>query len=297
MEAKKMAKILEFKGKDKAGKEKVNGKMEIKNQTESSAELYFYGDICGSTWDKWQDEDKCPQDVANFLNELEGNKDVDIYINSGGGDAFAGLAIYNTLKRSPANKTVHVDGVAASAASVIALAGDRVIIPKTAQFMIHKAWGICIGNANDMAKYASDLNKCDESILNVYMENTREGISEGTIKQMVNDSTWMTGEDAAKYFNTEVGESLAIAAYADSQFFSMYKNLPECLRDKAQKTKTKDDDSVNPQQLKQLIREQILEMQKETNTPEEPEQQQTNAEKLMEIFKKKMEDDNNGNEE
>ncbi|WP_368488444.1 head maturation protease, ClpP-related [Clostridium sp. BJN0013] len=293
-----MAKILEFKSKDKSGKEKVNGKMEIKNQTESSSELYFYGDICGSTWDKWQDEDKCPQDVTDFLNQLEGNKDVNIYINSGGGDAFAGLAIYNTLKRNPANKTVHVDGVAASAASVIALAGDKVIIPKTAQFMIHKAWGICIGNANDMRKYADDLDKCDESILNVYMENVKEGVKADTIKQMVDDSTWMTGEDAAKYFNVEVGEGLTIAAYADSQFFSMYKNLPECLKDKVQKSKAKDSNNAKVQQeLKQLIREQILQIQKESKTPKEPKQQQTNAEKLMEIFKKKMEDDNNDNEE
>lgn len=281
-----MSKVLEFKSKDKSGKEKINGKMEIKNQTASSAELYFYGDICGSTWDKWQNEDKCPQDVTNFLNQLEGNKDVDIYINSGGGDAFAGLAIYNTLKRNPAHKTTHVDGVAASAASVIALAGDRVIIPSTAQFMIHKAWGFCIGNANEMRKFADDLDKCDESILSVYMENVKEGVSVDTIKQLVDNSTWMTGEDAVQYFNVEVQEGLVIAACADSQFFSMYKNLPECLKDKVQKPKTKGDDVLKAQQLKQLIREQILQMQKESK---EPEEQKTNAEKMMAIFKKKME--------
>jgi ATP-dependent protease ClpP protease subunit len=235
-------KILEFKSKNKAGKEKVNGKMEIKNESKGSAELYFYGDICGSTWDKWQDEDKCPQDVADFLNQLEGNKDINIFINSGGGDAFAGLAIYNVLKRNTANKTVHVDGLAASAASVIALAGDKVIIPSTAQFMIHKAWGICIGNANDMAKYADDLNKCDESILNVYMENVKEGVEADTIKQMVNDSTWMTGEDAAKYFNVTVEKSAKAVAYVDSQFFSLYKNIPECIMQKVNKEPTNNAD-------------------------------------------------------
>lgn len=236
-----MPKILQFKSKDKSGEEKVNGKLEIKNESENSAELYFYGDICGSTWDKWQDEDKCPQDVSDFLNQLEGNKSIDIYINSGGGDAFAGLAIYNTLKRNTAEKTVHVDGLAASAASVIALSGDRVIIPKTAQFMIHNAWTFAIGNANDMRKRANDLDKCDESILNVYAENLKEGVDVGTIKQMVDDTTWMTGEDAAKYFNVEVEEGNAAVAYADSQYFDRYKNLPECLkRNNIKKLKVED---------------------------------------------------------
>ncbi|MBV4417199.1 Clp protease ClpP [Clostridium tyrobutyricum] len=225
-----MSKILEFKSKDKSGKEKVNGKLEIKNQTGSSSELYFYGDICGSTWDKWQDEDKCPQDVSDFLNQLEGNENIDIYINSGGGDAFAGLAIYNTLKRNTANKTVHVDGLAASAASVIALAGDKLIIPSTAQMMIHKAWTVGVGNANDMRELADDLDKCDESILNVYAENLKDGVDINTVKELVAATTWMTGEDASQYFNVEVEENAPAVAYAESQFFDRYKNLPECLR-------------------------------------------------------------------
>ena len=225
-----MPKILQFKSKDKSGKEKINGKLEIKNESENAADLYFYGDICGSTWDKWHDEDICPQDVSDFLNQLDGNEDINIFINSGGGEVFAGLAIYNVLKRNPANKTVHVDGLAASAASVIAMAGDKIIIPATAQMMIHKAWGICIGNANDMTKFAGELDKCDESILNVYAKNLKEGVSIDTIKQMVDDTTWLTGEDAAKYFNVEVEEGTAAVAYVDSQYFDRYKNLPECLK-------------------------------------------------------------------
>lgn len=225
-----MAKILEFKSKDKTGREKVVGKLEIKNQSQDSAELYFYGDIIGSSWDRWQDEDKCPQDVADFLNGLEGVKNIDIYVNSGGGDVFGGLAIYNILKRNPANKTVHVDGLAASIASVIALAGDKVIIPSTAQFMIHQPWTIALGNANDFRKLADILDKCSQSILNVYKENLREGIDINTIKQMMDDETWMTGDEAAKYFNVEVDETADIAACADSQYYSKYKHLPKNLR-------------------------------------------------------------------
>ena len=291
-----MGKILEFKSRDKTGKEKTNGKMEIKNETGSSSELYFYGDICGSTWDKWQDEDKCPQDVADFLGQLEGNKDVNIYINSGGGDAFAGMAIYNTLKRNPAHKTTHVDGLAASAASVIALAGDKVIIPKTAQFMIHNAWTIAMGNANDFLYTAERLEKCDESILNVYAENLKEGVDKATIKQKMDDTTWMTGEDAAKYFNVEVEEGDAAVAYADSQFFDRYKNLPDCLKNKDEKSKPSDtslDEKVK-QAVKQALSE-VLEKDQKTQKPAEP--KKSNAEKILKIFKNSNTGGNdNGNE-
>ncbi|MDV3428352.1 MAG: Clp protease ClpP [Bacillota bacterium] len=251
-----MVKILEFKSKNKAGKEKINGKMEIKNQSESSTELYFYGDICGATWDKWQDEDKCPQDVADFLNQLEGSKDINIYINSGGGDAFAGLAIYNTLKRNTANKIVHVDGLAASAASVIALAGDKVIIPTTSQLMIHKAWTFAMGNADDMRKRADDLDKCDESILNVYMENAKEDVEIGTMKQLMANTTWMTGDDAAQYFNIDVEEGTKAAAYADSQFFNVYNNVPKCITEKnKQKPQSNTNNSIEKdEEIEALIK-------------------------------------------
>src|SRR3712207_1077741 len=133
-----MSKVLELKIKDKTGQIKNTGKIEIKNQTEDKAELYFYGDIVSETWQSyWFEEDKCPQDVSDFLKELENSKDVDIYINSGGGSVFAGIAIYSMLKRHKGKKIVHVDGLAASIASVIALAGDEVIIPSYANFMIH----------------------------------------------------------------------------------------------------------------------------------------------------------------
>lgn len=232
-----MSKVLELKNKDiKTGQEKVVGKMEIKNKTDSSVDLYFYGDICSSTWDCWEDEDKCPQDVADFLKEIENNKDLNIYINSGGGSVFAGIAIYNQLKRHPAHKIVHVDGLAASISSVIALAGDRVIIPKNAQFMVHKPWSFSWGNANDLRKTADSLDSCEKSILNVYEENLNEGVDIETIKQFVNDETWFTGEEAGKYFNIEVEEENEAVACA-SEYFKEYRNTPKKLFNKKKKSK------------------------------------------------------------
>lgn len=204
-------------------KNNINDIITIKNAGINSAEIYFYGDIVSDSWEAWTDEDQYPDNIRNLLKEHEG-KSLDIYINSGGGSVFAGIAIYNILKRHSGNKTVHVDGLAASIASVIALAGDRVIIPRNAFLMIHKPWSCCIGNANDMVKQAEVLDTIEESILNIYEEHLREDVSRETIAAMVNEETWLTGEQAAEYFDIEVGEEKQIAACAD---LSRFKNAPK----------------------------------------------------------------------
>ncbi|XKK19670.1 Clp protease ClpP [Bacillus sp. CB102A.1] len=129
----------------------------IKNQTESSADLFIYGDIINNTGWKWDDSDIMPDDVKNILGQLDDKSNLNIYVNSGGGSVFAGLAIYNMLKRNKAQKTVYVDGVAASIASVIALAGDRVVVPSNAFLMIHKPWTYAAGNAIDFEKQQRTL--------------------------------------------------------------------------------------------------------------------------------------------
>ncbi len=96
---------------------------EIKNQTETSADLYFYGDIVSDGWEAWTEEDQYPEAVKNFLANQEG-KELNVYINSGGGSVFAGVAIYNIIRRhaQKAKVQIYVDGLAASIASVIAFA-------------------------------------------------------------------------------------------------------------------------------------------------------------------------------
>ncbi|MFC0188228.1 head maturation protease, ClpP-related [Fictibacillus aquaticus] len=206
--------------------------MEIKNQTSSSADLYFYGDIVSSEWGKWDNSDTCPEDIRSFLKDIEGVKNLNIYVNSGGGSVFAGLAIYNMLKRNQAHKTVYVDGLAGSIASVIALAGDRVIMPSNAFMMIHKPWSGMWGNSNDFRKVADDLDAIEGGILNVYAENLAEGADIEEIKQMVNEETWLNGNEAAKYFNIEVAaENQAVACVSDC--FKNYRNTPEAFKEKA----------------------------------------------------------------
>lgn len=183
----------------------------VKNETLTSADLYFYGDIVSDWWGAWTDSDQYPEAIRDFLKAQEG-KSLNIYINSAGGSVFAGLAIYNMLKRHKGFKTVHVDGMAASIASVIALAGDRIVIPSNAFMMIHKPWACCDGNAVDLRKLADDLDAIESGIINVYKEHLVEGVDISTIEEMVANETWLNGEEAAKYFAVEVGTAKDYAA-------------------------------------------------------------------------------------
>ena len=210
------------------------GFLEIKNQSEEKAELYIYGDIVRDEWYKWSDDDTCPQDVTYFLKELDKSQNIDIFINSGGGSVHGGLAIYNQLKRHNGYKTVHIDGIAASIASVISCAGDKVIIPSNAQFMIHKP-SVCLWdnmNADDLRKEADILDVCQDSIMNIYMQNVKDGVTREQVEEMVNNETWFTGDKAAEIFNFEVEESYEAVASASS-LYKNYKNVPKGLENKS----------------------------------------------------------------
>jgi ATP-dependent protease ClpP protease subunit len=202
--------------------------LQIKNETETSADLYFYGDIVSDSWSAWADEDQYPESVRDFLKDQSG-KELNIYINSGGGSVFAGVAIYNMLKRHNGVKTVHVDGLAASIASVIALVGDKIIVPKTAMIMVHKPWmGVWRGyNAPEFRKMADDLDNVEKVIMNVYEENLKEDVKISTIQELVNNETWLTGDEASKYFNIEVTDEVDQKAACISEHFKNYKNVPK----------------------------------------------------------------------
>lgn len=212
--------------------------MKIKNQTAESADLYFYGDIVSSWMGAWDDTDQYPESIRDFLKDAEG-KNLNIYVNSGGGSVFAGMAIYNMLKRHQGQKTVYVDGLAASIASIIALAGDKVVIPSNAFMMIHKPWSGGYGNANDFRKVADDLDAIEEGLMNVYAENLKEGVDIETIRQMVQDETWLNGTEAASYFNIEVAqENKAVACVSDQ--FKNYHKVPQSFVEPEQQPQIED---------------------------------------------------------
>lgn len=210
-------KVINFKNKA----DKTVGKLEIKNINGNSS-IRFDGDIVDSDWDKWNDTDSCPADVLEALTGLTG--DLDIYINSGGGSVFSGMSIYNILSRYKGNKTVYVDGLAGSIASVIAMAGDKIVMPKNSFLMIHKPLCEIGGNANDFRKIADTLDTIEQGIINVYATKLKDGVNIDDIKEMVNNETWLTGEQAQQYFNIEVSEANNAIAFIRKNDFENYLN-------------------------------------------------------------------------
>lgn len=226
-----MPKILELQKKDKKNRCRTVGSIEIRNQTDNTADLCFFGDINSESlgeWQKYYPEDKAPKDVQDFLDQLDGVSKINVHINSGGGSVFGGIAIYNILKRYDAEITVYVEGLAASIASAIAMAGDKIIIPANAQMMIHKPSSITWGNAGDMRKQADILDGCQKVILNTYMQHVKEGVTPEEINALIDAETWKNGEEWKEYFDIEVGEK-SLAAACESDYYDKYTNMPDKL--------------------------------------------------------------------
>lgn len=157
-----------------------------------------------------------------------------IYINSSGGNVFAGLAIYHMLKRHEGKKIVYVDGIAASIASIIAMAGDEIHIPKNAYLMIHRSWICTVGNKNDLTETIAMLEKTDLNMADIYKSKALEDITEEKILELMDKETWLTGSEAKNYFNIITEEESGVAACLDG----ISKNkLPESLKAKIDKTK------------------------------------------------------------
>lgn len=166
-------------------------------------------------------------DELKALGEL--NKIV-VRINSPGGDVFDGQAIYTTLRGHKAEVEVHIDGIAASIASVIAMAGDKIIMPENAMMMIHNPWGFAVGEAADMRKMAESLDKVRESILVTYRAQTELDNTE--LARMMDEETWMTAAEAVELgFADEMVESVKAAASFKLDYF---RNVPDKLKAPAQ---------------------------------------------------------------
>lgn len=199
----------------------------IRNSSSGVKEILFYGDIVSTEWDRWMPEDTTPMNVKQLADEI-GDSDVDIRINSGGGDVFAGFAICNILKGLKGKKTVYIDGLAASIASVIAMAGDTIVMPENSFLMIHKPWSKNIGNADDFRKLADTLDNIEKGIMSTYMSRAAEGVTEDKLSELVQAETWLNAKEAADIFsNIEVEEAINAAASLSTRFFDSYKNVPK----------------------------------------------------------------------
>jgi ATP-dependent Clp protease protease subunit len=156
--------------------------------------------------------------------------DVDVFINSPGGDVFEATAIYSTLIAHSANIHIHIDGWAASAATRIAMAGDTIEMAESGFYMIHNAWTLGMGNANDLRKTADMLDKVDNTIVTDYTKNT--GQDEQQIRDWMAAETWFTAAEAVEHgFVHNIIQSgtsnQANAKLQDKQWnLSAYKNAP-----------------------------------------------------------------------
>lgn len=164
----------------------------VKNEGGLGRTLFLNGEISDETW---YGDEVTPKLFKDELNSEDGG-DITVWINSPGGDVFAAAQIYNMLRDYKGSVTVKIDGLAASAASVIAVAGDTVLMSPVAMMMIHNPATLAIGNAKEMERAIGMLNEVKESILNAYEDKT--GLTRSKLSKMMDDETWFNAKKAVE---------------------------------------------------------------------------------------------------
>jgi ATP-dependent Clp protease, protease subunit len=212
------------------GKQQKNKFWEMKMSADgsNSADIFIYGDIVSYQWDETDTT------AASFKKDLDALGDVDIinlYINSPGGNVFEGVAIHNMLMRHKAKINVYVDALAASIASVIAMAGDTIYMYKNSMMMIHNPWTLAIGNATELRKVADDLDRIGQSVKQTYLQKAGEKLNEEKLQEMLDAETWLSANEANEYGLCDVVlEESQVAASISDKWFSRYKNVPKQLK-------------------------------------------------------------------
>jgi ATP-dependent Clp endopeptidase proteolytic subunit ClpP len=189
-----------------------------------SAEIEIYDEI-GKSWGK----DDPTVSAKNFISELKKitADNINLHINSPGGSVFEGNTIYNALKAHKSKITVYVDGLAASIASVIAMAGDTIKMPENAMMMVHDPSGLVWGTAEDMRKMANALKKMKSGLVSAYHDKT--GLDDEEISDLMSDETWFTAQEAVDMgFADEMLKPVEAQANI-SNMAQYYKNVPEQL--------------------------------------------------------------------
>ena len=172
-----------------AALERWDGGIKAANSNDNTISIF---DVIGA--DYWGDGVTANR-IAGALRSMNG-EDVIVSINSPGGDMFEGLAIYNQLREYSGKVTVKVLGIAASAASIIAMAGDEVQIGRGAFLMIHNCWVYAVGNRHDLARAAQDMEPFDRAMQDIY--SARSGIDASTVSEMMDNETYIGGNDAVE---------------------------------------------------------------------------------------------------
>lgn len=222
-------------------------------------DLYIYDHVEGDSYDWWTGEITESQTSAKYIQkQLEENKgatQINIFINSYGGEVKEGLAIYNQLKRHTANKTVYIDGFACSIASVIAMVGDQVIMGNNTLMMIHHASMGTWGNAEELRKAANDVEVIDKASCSSYLAKAGDKLSEEILNQLLDQQTWLNAQQCLEY-----GLCDEIQGEDNDQIA------------KAQ------------QRFENVVKQQLNNVRQDVKVPGNYSAQKTNAEKLMSAF-------------
>ena len=168
----------------------MKNKLEIRSQVKNVAEIVLYGDISSY--------DISAKMVSDLLKDINSSvTEIDLRLFSGGGDVFEGIAIYNILRRSNKKIKVTIDGLAASIASIIMLAGDEVVISEGSQVMIHNAWTFAMGDAAELQAVIDRLEMVGREMVKIYQRAT--GLSETEITSMMSAETWFNDDQAIEF--------------------------------------------------------------------------------------------------
>lgn len=231
----------------------------VKNKSKQEANLTIFGDITSFPF--------CENDVSSYnlskqLQQLTDVKTINVHINSYGGEVAEGLAIYNSLKNHKAKVKTYCDGFACSIASVIFMAGDERVMSNASLLMIHNAWTLAQGNANELRKQADDLDKITQASVNAYMNHV--SISESELKDLLNNESWLDCNEAlTKGFATKITESKD----SDKASQSVKQSLIKMILANQEETEDEEEEVEITEDDEEVVEEEI-QNEEETEEPE-----------------------------
>ena len=210
----------------------------MKASGDKTADIYIYDEI--GYWGV------TARQFASSMKALGDLDHINLHIHSPGGDVFDGIAIYNLLNSHTASKTVYIDGLAASMASVIAMVGNPIIMPENAMMMIHKPWGITGGDANDMRDYADLLDKVEAVLIPSYAKKT--GKTSDELSLMLGEETWMTAQECLEHgFADQISTAVQAMARINSKRIEEFDAMPNALKNMITKPKATTQNPPAPQ--------------------------------------------------
>lgn len=272
----------------KGGEKMTKGKYFTMAKTDGKkARIDIYGDIVSENW-RWEADETSAVSFRNALNDLGEVGELDLHINSGGGDVFEAVAIFNMIKRHKARVNVHIDGLAASAASVIAMAGDNIHMPANSMLMIHNAWSGFMGNHHELRAFADTLEKINNSsVKQAYIEKNPE-INVEELSALMDKETWLSATEAFELgLIDEVTGVVQVAASITSEQLERYENTPSALSVTVEDKKEEAVQAIDKEYLDSAIDElkaQIEELKTQNKTDEKEPVKPEKISALSEFF-------------